>query len=358
MGNDFTRFGQQPRNSGLSKEEVRRRWIIERNKKEEEERRMRALYEMQMADASSSAVAQGVMGYSQVSDQDVINFINAAGITSQLEIIALNYLVLNLKSQGLWDKLNVIYPFLGGTAYSCKWNLKDPQDLDTSFRLTFGGGITFDPLLGIVGNKVNAFADSKYSLARNAKFSDIGTISTSNIRTTINSIGNANDWGVFEGPRNPNYYAVYGMNQIWPGIYNYNLSYVIWFNPSGNNALSGQQRLASDLAPGQIANTQVSSWYPNGTIYGMTNPVNKVRTTYSGKIPSGLQDLGAWPTANPYNSIYLLGVHSASTGGLVYPSDCNISFWGIGSSFDGIQQQNIIKIATIFNNILGRPQII
>jgi hypothetical protein len=35
--------------------------------------------------------------------------------------------------------MKAIYPFVGGTAASHKWNLKDPRDLDAAFRLTFGG---------------------------------------------------------------------------------------------------------------------------------------------------------------------------------------------------------------------------
>jgi hypothetical protein len=36
--------------------------------------------------------------------------------------------------------MKAIYPFVGGTAASHKFNLKDPRDLDAAFRLTFTAG--------------------------------------------------------------------------------------------------------------------------------------------------------------------------------------------------------------------------
>jgi hypothetical protein len=38
--------------------------------------------------------------------------------------------------------MQVIYPFVGGTAYSHKFNLKDPQDTDAAFRVQFFGAVT------------------------------------------------------------------------------------------------------------------------------------------------------------------------------------------------------------------------
>jgi hypothetical protein len=38
--------------------------------------------------------------------------------------------------------MKALYPVVGGTATSHKWNLKDPRDLDAAFRLTFTAGWT------------------------------------------------------------------------------------------------------------------------------------------------------------------------------------------------------------------------
>jgi len=73
-------------------------------------------------------------------DADVLAFITAAGITDTTQKKAINRLVLDLKGYGIWTKMKAIYPMVGGTAASHKWNLKDPRDLDAAFRLTFTAG--------------------------------------------------------------------------------------------------------------------------------------------------------------------------------------------------------------------------
>jgi len=93
-------------------------------------------------------------------DPDAGAFINAALINGTNEAFAINQLVEQLKGVGLWNLMNVIYPFVGGTAFTNKWNLKNPQDTDAAYRMTFGGTMTFDSN-GITGNGTNAFGDTK-----------------------------------------------------------------------------------------------------------------------------------------------------------------------------------------------------
>lgn len=72
-----------------------------------------------------------------IEDPDWGAFRIAAGITDATQKTAGNNLVLSLKSGGFWPRMVAVYPFLGGTAASHKWNLKDPRDLDAAKRLTF-----------------------------------------------------------------------------------------------------------------------------------------------------------------------------------------------------------------------------
>jgi hypothetical protein len=92
-------------------------------------------------------------------DADAQAFLTAAGITDGTISSAINTLVLGLKSNSLWDKMKAIYPFVGGTATTHKFNLKDPRDLDAAYRLTFYGGWTHD-INGITGNGSNTYADT------------------------------------------------------------------------------------------------------------------------------------------------------------------------------------------------------
>jgi hypothetical protein len=75
-------------------------------------------------------------------DPDAQAFITAAGITNPTQQGAINTLVVALKGYNIWTKFKAIYPIVGGSASSHKWNLKDPRDLDAAFRLTFASGWT------------------------------------------------------------------------------------------------------------------------------------------------------------------------------------------------------------------------
>ena len=74
------------------------------------------------------------------SDVDAQAFLNAAVITDSTQASAVNTLVTDLKSANIWTKMKALYPFVGGTANSHKFNLKDPRDLDAAYRLVFNGG--------------------------------------------------------------------------------------------------------------------------------------------------------------------------------------------------------------------------
>jgi hypothetical protein len=91
---------------------------------------------------------------------DAQAFITAAGITNTTEIDAVNTLVNGLQTDGIWTKMKAIYPFVGGTATTHKWNLKDPRDLDAAFRLVFNGGWTHSST-GATPNGTNGYADTK-----------------------------------------------------------------------------------------------------------------------------------------------------------------------------------------------------
>ena len=94
-------------------------------------------------------------------DPDAQAFITAAGITNSTQQNAINDLVIGLKADSLWTQITAIYPFVGGTASSHKYNLKDPRDLDVAYRLTFYGGWVHDNQ-GILGNGTNTYADTYY----------------------------------------------------------------------------------------------------------------------------------------------------------------------------------------------------
>jgi hypothetical protein len=101
----------------------------------------------------------GIIGSTNL-DLDAQKFINAAGITDSIQINAINQLVLDLKGASLWNKFLMLYPFVGGTASSHKFNLKDPQDTDNAFRILFSGGWIHSST-GAKPNGINAYGDTR-----------------------------------------------------------------------------------------------------------------------------------------------------------------------------------------------------
>ncbi len=92
-------------------------------------------------------------------DADANAFLTAAGITDATISQAICTLVTSMKANGTWAKCIAIYPFVGGTATTHRWNLKDPRDLNAAFRLSFIGGWTHSSN-GALPNGTNAYADS------------------------------------------------------------------------------------------------------------------------------------------------------------------------------------------------------
>ena len=75
-------------------------------------------------------------------EKETIKLISV-GVFSSNEIIAVNTLIKSFKRFNLWDKYYAIYPFLGATASSCKWNIKDIRDEDSAFRLIYPNGSSY-----------------------------------------------------------------------------------------------------------------------------------------------------------------------------------------------------------------------
>jgi hypothetical protein len=101
----------------------------------------------------SKAAAEG--GY----DTNAQAFFDAAGITDTTQKDAVNTMVKSLKSNSLWDKLVVIYPMVGGTSSTHKFNLKEPIDLYSSFSLLFVGTVNHD-YRGALFNGANGYANT------------------------------------------------------------------------------------------------------------------------------------------------------------------------------------------------------
>lgn len=101
----------------------------------------------------------------RATDADAQAFITATGITGT-NASAINNLVVALKAANIWTKMKALYPMIGGTATTHKFNLKDSRDLDAAFRLFFNGGGTHSSN-GYQPGGVNGYADTFLSTGTN-----------------------------------------------------------------------------------------------------------------------------------------------------------------------------------------------
>ena len=176
-------------------------------------------------------------------DPDALAFIYAAGITVPSERKAINDLVIGLKADSLWTKMDAIYPVVGNTAAQQKWNLKDPRDLDAAYRLQFNGDWTHSSLgMTPSGTGVNAgYANTFANVANNTNCHISFYSRTSNVSGQKTSIGvrdaSNNEWsltikssGTTTIASNPSADDVFGYVETLP----LTRGYYIWTTTTGN----------------------------------------------------------------------------------------------------------------------------
>jgi hypothetical protein len=219
------------------------------------------------------------IGTQTVSDADAQAFVTNAGIVDQVEANAINNLVIGMKADGLWTKMKAVYPFVGGTATTHKFNLKDPRDLDAAFRILWNGGVNHSAN-GITGNQMNAYGDTRLNnqsvLNNNNKHISIyqrnilPTISNASMGITntdrfyLNYLGsNFSTLGMnqsaftAQAPQQ----GMFTMSKIASGSFKYyqnNLTPVTKTGTDINNNLS-YVLLASNSGPGNIADLSIAN---------------------------------------------------------------------------------------------------
>ena len=126
-------------------------------------------------------------------DADANAFLTAAGITDPTISSAICTLVTTMKADGTWAKMSAIYPMVGGTAATHKFNLKNPLNTNAAFRLSFVGGWTHSAT-GALPNGTNTYANTFFNPSANASQNShhISYYSRTNSNLTEVEIGGAN----------------------------------------------------------------------------------------------------------------------------------------------------------------------
>lgn len=249
-------------------------------------------------------------------DSDAQAFINATGI-SGTNATAINNLVLALKAGNYWNSLYAIYPMIGGTSTTCKYNLKNPADTDAAYRLNFQGTWTFNSS----GAKPNG-ASGTYA---NTYFTPSVGFTTTNGHMSFYSFtnettGNPVDMGAETNGG--------GGETLLTLNYSDNNRYV-FYGSQGGGISKGTGSTTGFMILNKATNTE--GWY-NGT-----------RVINAGSTPSALTNL-----------TLTLGGENSTSIGTYRPSTRGCSFATIGATLS--DPSGFTTVVNNYQTALGRNQ--
>jgi hypothetical protein len=161
----------------------------------------------------------GIIGSSIVQfDADAVAFFNrvttAGGTLSATEQTAIDTLVRQMKTDGIWTKMKAIYPMVGASAAACAQNLKS-----SSFTGTFTSGWTFAST-GVTPNGTSAYMGT--GLTPSTALSSINNVHLSMYSRTQNSSVSGHNMGVDQSNNSLNlsqYFASVSVKLFMNGVY-------------------------------------------------------------------------------------------------------------------------------------------
>lgn len=259
-------------------------------------------------------------------DRDALAFLEAAQIYNTNQQRAIVNLVRSLKRVGLWSKMKAIYPFVGGTASSHKWNLKDPRDVDAAFRLSFSGGWTH-ATTGALPNGSNAYADTFLTPANHLTGNNIHLSFYS--RTSTAAAGDA--WGADDNSS--------------PGEY---LRLEIRFTGFG---LTNRGRTIIS-APGSIGITSVENTDGKG-FYIANAPNTTTRTFIKNGVVVTPATQNALVGSGIINRRLYMSANNSGFGIYLYDNkECGFS--SVGDGLTDSDATNLYNIVDLYQRRLGR----
>ena len=257
---------------------------------------------------------------SVILDSDAAAFVSASNITNITERTAINNLVIDLKETGLWSKMTAVYPFVGGTADSNKWNLVNPEDTDAAFRITWAGGITFDSN-GITGNGTNGYGSTKI-----------------NPNTNLNGGNAQNDNHVFA------YLRVTSADAgIDIGVSDSGTATSYHFNSRNPSDIFNTRNMAGGLVDSQTGVTNTSG------VFGMSRTSSSEYVKFINKSKSTVTTASSTP---PNRTIFLMANNANGVAGDFQPRNMALVTFGAGLTSDEID--TLVDINETFQTTLGR----
>lgn len=238
-------------------------------------------------------------------------------VMSRTEIDAVNNMVQGFVVNGMWDKFKAIYPFIGGTANTNRFNLKDPRDSNAAFRLSFVGGWTHSSN-GSQPNGTTGYADTFLIASTQLTLNDTHLAFYSRTATVTN---NQRDIGAYVNGVLPCMAIGTNTGVIMSDQYNFN------------------QRLSVSISSAQ------------GLFHGNRNSSTSHQMFRNGK-PVGIvttANVSSFPTISFY-----VGAPNQTTAGLGSLSNKQYAFASIGASFTEAQAHAFYALVQRFQTTLGR----
>lgn len=268
---------------------------------------------------SASANSNSVTPTSST-DADAQAFITAASITDPTQQTAINNLVVGLKTDGIWTKMKALYPFVGGTASSHKFNLRNPLDTDAAFRLVFSGGITHSST-GVLFGGVNGYADTKLNPRANLTLNTTHTALYSRTNSAIAKI----DMGCEVSSS-----SKYVSHIKWSD----NNGYYDNYNDSTNRITYS---MASTDSTGLFINNRTSNVLHN--VWRNSTKLATNTTTQPNLLP---------------NQILFIGALNSTAQGISFYSSREYAFASIGDGLTDTEAANFYTRVQAFNTTLNR----
>jgi hypothetical protein len=245
-------------------------------------------------------------------------FLTATGITDATIISALNAMDNSLISAGLLPagtgagKIKALYPIVGGSATTHKYNFVDPRDLDAAFRLVFFGGWTHSAT-GAKPNGTNAYANTFINISTDLTQNNVHI--SDYLRDNILS-GNGVDIGNSSGDSSF-YFSAYYVST---------LSMISNINNTGLKSISSTDTRGFFIS--QRSNSSNRLLYKNGS----------------------LVDTFSASSITPINQTVRIAANNLSTE----YSSRQIAFVSAGEGMNGTEVNNFNTLVQSFQTTLGR----
>lgn len=221
-------------------------------------------------------------------DQDAVNFINAASVSSSQQV-AINTFVTSLKSNNIWASMSAFYPMYGTSYNTVKWNLVNTG----SFALTesTSGSLIYSSsgVSSVSGTALNTnFSASILSASANAFYVSI--------KTDKNEVGVDMGANVNES----NYIISHNGSDLWFANNNPNVNNIVNSSAIGRYVNSRQT-------------SSICTIYKNGSSIGTnTNTLNT-----------------GSPSTSSVNYFRILGGNNGTTTAVDFPSTKTVSSAGM-----------------------------